>query len=283
MRMGTFPPLGLTLTLMSYGNLLPMTQIPALSTSVIGSGPGLLLAHGAGGGIEGNYAPILPALAAAHTVVAPDYPGSGATPRATGGLTADVLADAIVAEADRAGLETFTLIGYSLGTLVSVRAAARHPERVRGLVLTAGLARPDNRTRASLHLWQKLLAEGDLQAFARFVALSGFGEDFYNALPEDRVGPFLDQIAATVPPGASEQAGAVATADTTADLAGISVPTLVIAPTQDTLVSPANSRYLAAHIPGAEYAEIPTGHIPMAERPEEWQKLITDFLDRHGL
>ncbi|WP_086572131.1 MULTISPECIES: alpha/beta fold hydrolase [Streptomyces] len=260
-----------------------MTRIPALSTSVTGSGPGLLLAHGAGGGIEGNYAPILPALAAAHTVVAPDYPGSGATPRLPDGLTVDLLADALVAEADRAGLETFTLIGYSLGTLVSVRVAARHPERVRGLVLTAGLARPDNRLLASLDLWQKLLADGDTQSFARFVALSGFGEDFYNAVPRDQVGPFLDQIAATVPPGAGDQAGAVRFADTTADLAGISVPTLVIATTQDTLVSPANSRYLADRIPGAEYAEIATGHVPMAERPEEWQKLITDFLDRKGL
>ncbi|MBZ6473930.1 alpha/beta fold hydrolase [Streptomyces griseocarneus] len=260
-----------------------MTHIPALSTSVTGSGPGLLLAHGAGGSIEGNYAPIIPALAAAHTVVAPDYPGSGATPRVPGGLTVDVLADAIVAEADRAGLETFTLIGYSLGTLVSVRAATRHPERVRGLVLTAGLARPDNRLRASLDLWQKLLADGDLKAFARFVALSGFGEDFYNAVPEDQVAPFLDQIAVNVPAGAAEQAGAVGLADTTADLPGISVPTLVIATTQDTLVSPANSRYLADNIPGAEYAEIASGHIPMAERPEEWQKLITDFLERKGL
>ncbi|MFI9204735.1 alpha/beta fold hydrolase [Streptomyces sp. NPDC053048] len=259
------------------------TQIPALSTTVTGSGPGLLLAHGAGGSIEGNYAPILPALAARHTVVAPDYPGSGGTPRVTGELTADALADAIVAEADRAGLETFTLIGYSLGTLVSVRAAARHPERVRGLVLTAGLARPDNRTLASLDLWQKLLADGDLQAFARFVALSGFSETFYNAVPREQVGAFLDLLAAGVPAGASEQAGAVRTADTTGDLAGISVPTLVIAPLQDTLVSPANSRYLADHIAGAEYAEIDTGHVPMAERPEEWEKLITDFLGRHGL
>ncbi|MCA6093012.1 alpha/beta hydrolase [Streptomyces sp. SCA3-4] len=260
-----------------------MTQIPALSASVTGTGPGLLLAHGAGGSIEGNYAPVLPALAAAHTVVAPDYPGSGSTPRATGPLTVDALADAVVASADEAGLDTFTLIGYSLGTLVSVRAAARHPERVRGLVLTAGLARPDNRARASLDLWQKLLAEGDLQAFARFVALSGFGEDFFNAVPQDQVGPFYDQIASGVPAGTADQAAAVLTGDTTGDLAGISVPTLVIATTRDTLVSPANSRYLADHIPGAEYAEIATGHVPMAERPQEWEKLIVSFLDRHGL
>lgn len=260
-----------------------MTQIAALSTTVTGSGPGLLLAHGAGGSIEGNYAPILPALAARHTVVAPDYPGSGTTPRATDGLSLDGLADAVVAAADGAGLETFTLIGYSLGTLVSVRAAARHPERVRGLVLTAGLARPDNRLLASLDLWRELLAEEDRQAFARFVALSAFGEDFFNAVPREELGAFYDMIAGGVPAGAVDQAAVVAVSDTSGDLAGISVPTLVVATAQDTLVSPAHSRLLADRIAGAEYAEIATGHVPMAERPEEWQKLITDFLGRHGL
>ncbi|MBB5934801.1 pimeloyl-ACP methyl ester carboxylesterase [Streptomyces zagrosensis] len=63
-----------------------------LSTQVTGSGPGLLLAHGASGSIEGNFVPLIPALAAGHTVVAPDYPGSGATPRATGPLMLDGLA-----------------------------------------------------------------------------------------------------------------------------------------------------------------------------------------------
>ncbi|MBT2384822.1 alpha/beta fold hydrolase [Streptomyces sp. ISL-11] len=265
-----------------------MTQIPVspfgpLTAQVHGSGPGILLAHGAGGSIEGNYLPIMPALAAGHTVVAPDYPGSGATPRATAPLTLDGLADAVVASATEAGLETFTLVGYSLGTLVSVRAAARHPERVRGLVLTAGLARADNRLLASLDIWRKLLADGDRETFARFVALSGFGAPFFNAVPTEQLGAFYELLAAGIPDGAADQAAVVQAADTTGDLAGISVPTLVVATTLDTLVTPANSRVLADRIPGAEYAEIETGHIPMAEKPEEWSELITSFLDKHAL
>ncbi|MFF7728355.1 alpha/beta fold hydrolase [Streptomyces sp. NPDC008001] len=260
-----------------------MTHIPAFATTVHGSGPGLLLAHGAGGSIAGNYAPVIPALAEHHTVVAPDYPGSGATPRSDAPLTLDGLVDGIVAAADEAGLDTFTLLGYSLGTLVSVRTAARHPDRVRGLVLTAGLARPDNRTRSSLAIWKRLLEAGDTEGFAHFVALSGFGEAFFNALPEREVPAFLEVIAAGVPAGAAEQAAVVAASDTTPHLAGISVPTLVIATLQDTLVAPSNSRFLAGHIPGAEYVELDAGHVPMAEKPREWEKLILDFLAREEL
>ncbi|TVL90158.1 alpha/beta fold hydrolase [Streptomyces sp. SAJ15] len=259
------------------------TQPTALATTVLGSGPALLLAHGASGSAEANYSPLLPGLAKDHTVIAPDYPGSGATPRATEPLTIDGLADAVLAAADAAGARTFTLIGYSLGTLVSVRIAARHPERVTGLVLTAGIVKPDNRLLATVEVWRRLLEKGDLDSFARFTALTGFSEEFFNGLPSDQVEQFYRLVRESVPAGTPDQAGAVATADVSADLSRITAPTLVICPTGDALVSPAQSRRLADGIAGAEYVEIPTGHVVMAERPAAWQRLIEDFLRRHGL
>ncbi|MFE4869263.1 alpha/beta fold hydrolase [Streptomyces sp. NPDC056682] len=65
-----------------------------------------------------------------------------------------------------------------------------------------------------------------------------------------------------------------------ADLAAIHVPTLVISTTADHLAPRALHRHLAENIPGAQLTEIPTGHLPMVERPKEWQKLITDFLTK---
>ncbi|MGW1375319.1 alpha/beta fold hydrolase [Streptomyces sp. NPDC002446] len=260
--------------------------LPPLSTTVAGdpAGPGILLAHGATGSVQSNYGALIPALAASgHRVVAPDYPGSGETPRATDPLELDALADAVVAEATAAGLETFTLIGYSLGTAVSVRAAARHPARVRGLVLTAGLARADHYTTVWMELWLRLLARGDHTGFAQTGALAAFSPALLNALSPAELATVLDPDANPAPIGAADQAALVGTVDTTADLPGITVPTLVIATTLDALVPPSNSRYLADHIPGAEYAELATGHLPMVESPKEWQGLIQDFLTRHGL
>src|SRR5689334_7977855 len=113
-----------------------------LGRVVRGTGPGLLLAHGAGGGIDANYGPILDTLTAQHTVVGPDYPGTGRTPRATAPLSLDGLADELVATAVAEVVETFAIAGYSLGSPVAVRAATRHPDRVTALVLTAGFAHP---------------------------------------------------------------------------------------------------------------------------------------------
>ncbi|MFE5738818.1 alpha/beta fold hydrolase [Streptomyces celluloflavus] len=265
---------------------IPAASLPPLSTTVTGpaTGPGILLAHGATGSIEGNYAELIPALAASgHRVVAPDYPGSGRTPRAADPLTLDGLADALVAEAVRGGLETFTLIGFSLGTAVSVRVAARHPERVRGLILTAGLARPDHRANIWLDLWLRLLDRSDYAGFAQARALSGLSAEYLNGLSPAALAAVLDPDPDSPPPGSAEQTALVRTVDTTADLPGISVPALVIATTLDALLHPSHSRYLAEHIPNAEYAEIATGHVPMVERPAEWHALIETFLAGHGL
>ncbi len=283
---------------MSGVNLAHMTKIPAsaprlpaLSTTVTPAEPGtvpaahgILLAHGATGSIAANYEALIPALAATgHTVVAPDYPGSGRTPRADGPLDLDALADALVAEAVTAGVETFTLIGFSLGTAVSVRAAARHPERVRGLVLTAGLAKPDHHANIWLDLWLRLLDRGDYAGFAQARALSGLSPEALNALPPADLAAVLDPDPALPPAGSAEQTALVKEVDTTGDLPRISVPTLVIATTRDQLIHPSHSRHLAEHIPGAEYAEIATGHVPMAEQPQEWQEMILKFLAEHAL
>ncbi|WP_280346898.1 alpha/beta fold hydrolase [Nocardia neocaledoniensis] len=253
-----------------------MATIP-LQTTVHGSGPGIVLAHGAGGSIESNFGGLLPALAADHTVVAADYPGDD-TP-----LDLDALADALVAAAVEAGVATFAIVGFSLGTAVAVRAAARHPERVTGLVLTAGLAVPDNRARLAVQAWQDLLARGAYESFARLVLLTGFSPDFVNALPAAAIDELVAQTAGAVPGGTRQQAALVETVDTTADLAGVTVPTLIVNTTADLLVDPANSRALAGAIPGAEYAEIDAGHVVMIERPEPWAAVLVDFLNKHSL
>ena len=84
---------------MSFHNL---TE-PTLARTRLGSGPGLLLAHGAGSSLAGSFGPILEGLAARHTVVGIDYPGSGESPRSDRALSVDDLADERLAAADAEG------------------------------------------------------------------------------------------------------------------------------------------------------------------------------------
>lgn len=250
-----------------------------LARVVRGTGPGLLLAHGGGGGIQANYGPIMDGLAERYTVIGPDYPGTGGTPRATEPLTLDGLADALVEAADEEGVETFAIAGYSMGGPVAIRAAVRHPGRVTALVLTASFAVPNARMRLALRTWRTLLDVEDRSRLATFLALIGAGASFLDRFSAEELEATLTGMAATVPPGTPDHIDLVDRTDVSADLARLDVPTLVISTTEDQLATPYHHRRLADGIAGAKYAEIVTGHLPFAERPQEWLGLIRGFLD----
>ncbi|WP_432146481.1 alpha/beta fold hydrolase [Streptomyces sp. bgisy084] len=250
--------------------------------TVLGSGPGLVLAHGAGSSVSNTYGPILEGLAARHTVVSVDYPGSGDTPRSTTPLDINDLADQLVAAAVAEGLGTFALHGYSLGGPIAIRAAARHPERVTALVLTATMAYPNNQQALTIRVWRKLAATGDRRLVSEFLFPHALSPQAIESMPAEQLEEAITYAAAEVADGTPEHAELATRIDVRDDLAAIRVPTLVISTTVDHLVPPALHRYLAENIDGAQLAEIPTSHLPMVELPEEWQKLITDFLDQHS-
>ncbi|CAM5228315.1 3-oxoadipate enol-lactonase OS=Streptomyces alboniger OX=132473 GN=pcaD PE=4 SV=1 [Streptomyces alboniger] len=254
---------------------------PTYARTRLGAGPGLLLAHGAGSSLTGTYGPVLEALAAHHTIVGIDYPGSGDTPRSTTPLSVDDLADQLIAAADAEGLDHFAVSGYSLGGPVAIRAATRHPERVTALVLTAAFPHRDNRLALASSVWSKIAASGDRELLAQFQLMMALGTQTLESMPAEQLQQTLDYIAAGAADGSSEQTDLVGQLDVRDDLAAITAPTLVISTTDDRLVSTNLHRHLAETIPGAQLAEIPTGHLPMLERTEDWLQLITDFLGKH--
>jgi len=95
-----------------------------------GEGPPLLLVHGLGGAAW-NFSELAPLLPGKRLII-PDLPGHGASsplpaPTLTG--FADVLAEILDEPVD--------VLGHSLGGVVALRLAERHPLLVRSLVLAA--------------------------------------------------------------------------------------------------------------------------------------------------
>jgi pimeloyl-ACP methyl ester carboxylesterase len=252
----------------------------SLARTVQGQGCGLLLAHGAGGGIDTNFGPIMPGLAERYRVVAPDLPGTGGTPRAQQPLTVDGLADELVAAAVAEGLESFAISGYSLGSALAVRAAARHPKRVTALVLTAGFVTANARFSLAVQHWRELLRAGRLKELAAFMSLLGIGTETVDRMTAADLHAAMDSAADTVPPGTPDHLDLIDIVDVRADLSRIDVPTLVISTARDNLVTPYLHRQLAEGITGAQLESIDTGHLPFVERPEQWLRLQRDFLAR---
>ena len=103
-----------------------------------GTGEPVLLLHGAFGNTEGN-APILPALVKNRQVIMVELEGHGHTRDLDRPLTYENLADDTAALLKKLEIKQTDIFGYSMGGVVALGIAIRHPELVRRLaVLGAG-------------------------------------------------------------------------------------------------------------------------------------------------
>lgn len=117
--------------------------------------PKCLLLHGNPGSLL-DWASLAPLLSGEADVVAIDLPGFGRSARAGSRpefLSLERLAEDTIAVADALSWhEPFYLLGHSHGGGVAQTVAARHPERIAGLVLVGTLGAPAHRSYRQLSL-----------------------------------------------------------------------------------------------------------------------------------
>lgn len=102
-----------------------------------------LLVHGLGASSV-TWVEVMRGLAEQGPVVAVDLPGFGRTPNGDHPLTVTGYVDFLLEVADALGWSRFTLHGNSMGGLIGVLLAERHPERVERLVLVSPALPPRN-------------------------------------------------------------------------------------------------------------------------------------------
>lgn len=93
-----------------------------------------------------QYRNLIPALADRYHVIAPDYPGFGASSapdRATFAYTFAHLTDVTEALLGQLGATRYTLYIQDYGAPIGLRLALRHPDRVTGLIVQNGNAYKD--------------------------------------------------------------------------------------------------------------------------------------------
>ena len=104
---------------------------------VSGAGEPLIVLHGAYMNIP-SMGEIVPRLAQTHRVYALEFQGHGRTTDIDRRITYPNLADDVAAFMDSVGLESADVFGYSVGAIVGLQIAIRHPSRIRKLVALSG-------------------------------------------------------------------------------------------------------------------------------------------------
>ncbi|MFO0747810.1 MAG: alpha/beta hydrolase [Myxococcota bacterium] len=103
---------------------------------VHGTGAPLVLIHGAFGA-TGMFGPNLDLLGAHRQVIAVDMQAHGRTADIDRPLSVEAMADDVAALIASLGFEAADVMGYSMGGLVAMQTAFRHPERVRRLIVVS--------------------------------------------------------------------------------------------------------------------------------------------------
>ena len=133
----------------------------------LGAGPPLVLLHAASSLGRVDFAAQIPHLASAFALVLPDARGHGRTqwdPEA--GFDAGMLVDDLEAFVDAIGIDTFHLMGFSMGGLTALGFAVREPERIRTLVVAAVSVDREPRSSVARRLLDPVRIERDDPAWA---------------------------------------------------------------------------------------------------------------------
>lgn len=101
-----------------------------------GEGSPLVLVHGLGGAAA-NWTELVPRLLGRHRLLVPDLPGHGGSTALPAVSGLEPFADRVAQLAEREGMVPAPVVGHSLGGMVVLRLALRHPESVSAVVLAA--------------------------------------------------------------------------------------------------------------------------------------------------
>ncbi len=253
-----------------------------------GRGEPLVLVHGAGtSGAIWHRA--MPLLTPGRRVVAPDLPGYGGSPAAGPGFELEQVTDHLAEGLEDAGVAApYDLVGHSMGGAVAILLAARHPERVRRLVLVApaGLAalphiaaRALGVVAAPFAIARRVLATPLAGSpFVRRLALAGVARDGARVPVEHARAVLASSAGATrIGPGLAS----AATADLRPALADLRGPIGLVWGEHDPVIPPRRIDVIRAAHPDVALCVVPdTAHAPMLERPEAFCAALEDVLGR---
>ncbi|MCB1381899.1 MAG: alpha/beta hydrolase [Notoacmeibacter sp.] len=230
----------------------------------------IVLVHGSSGSTLGHFGFIFPMLAVNHRVISLDL----AMPVAEGErlelehIEAQVLAVMKAACGDT----PVTLLGFSLGAVVTAFLAARNPSRVANLVLLAGWAKTDAMMTFFNRTWFALRRAG-VPEIADYTIYAAFGAPFL----ADKTVEMMAAGAMPLDAFVDAQMELNARVDISEQVAAIRAKTLIIAGTHDTMVAPHHCRQLFGMIDDARYAEVASGHAVVFERAAEVTRLVDRF------
>jgi pimeloyl-ACP methyl ester carboxylesterase len=257
-----------------------MTPLPYSDVADLGSGPPVVFSHGTLLD-RAMFAPQTAALSDRYRTIA--YTSRAGTSRYGTERSLDDLVDDCLAVADDAGLHRFVLLGMSVGGFMAVELALRHPERVAGLVLMATQAAAY--TAEEHDTFGGLLGPLDTDGTIPETVIDAFRPVIFGKRALAEQSELVEHWTAKwrARPARSlygEYRSWIDKPDRLADLARITVPTLVLHGEGDNGIAIDHARAMHDRLPNSTFAPIAdSGHLLTEEQPEAVTAALAGWLD----
>ena len=226
------------------------------------------------------FEPIWGWLAERTQLVAIDLPGFGLSQRSDALLSPRAMGEFVIRAADAFGLGHPHVIGPCVGTPAALFAAARHPGRLRSLVVGSGAAAVPLQLGGMLKDWieapdleelrgidPRQFLTAALAGIQRYVLPDGIREDYQSSYQGNRFAESIRYARAYPAELPSLQ-------DLLPD---IYTPVLIIAGAGDSWVPPANAEFLHDRLPNSRLEIIDAGHFTWEDAASEYAALVAGW------
>ncbi|RZT31362.1 3-oxoadipate enol-lactonase [Cupriavidus agavae] len=204
-----------------------------------------------------------------------DTRGHGQSGVTEGPYTIAQLGADVIALLDHLGLERVHFCGLSMGGITGMWLGIHHADRLERLILcntAAYIGPPENWTNRAA-----AVERDGVGSIAAAVVDKWLTPDFAAGQPA-LVAELRAMLSDTDAQGYAANCRAVRDSDLRGEIAGIKAPTLVIAGSGDMPTPPADGRFLAETIPGAQYVELYAAHLSNLQQVEGFNKAVLGFL-----
>jgi pimeloyl-ACP methyl ester carboxylesterase len=230
-----------------------------------GAGPPLVMLHGATSIGREDFGPQIALFSKAFRLYVPDARGHGGTRwDVLAGFRYDWLVDDLAAFVDEIGLETFHLLGFSMGAMTALQYAVRFGDRLRTLVVVGISPAREPRASVARRLMDPLRADRDDPAWGALLGRrhdEGQGVGAWRAL--------LPAIAADV---------AIQPLLTPAELHSIDAPTMIVCGDRDPFVPVGQAWELERQLPDSRLFVVPDcPHEVTVRRPGLFNEGLAGF------
>jgi 3-oxoadipate enol-lactonase len=239
----------------------------------------LVFLHGVGGGHAAWERQVAHFTRLGHSCIAWDQPGYGGTPPVEP-YSLDRISEVLGAMLSTQSV----LIGHSMGGFVAQAAWARFPGRILALVLCfTSAAFGGGGEFARQFIAQRIAPLDEGKSMADIAAR--LMPTMRGARSDPSGLALAERIMAGIPPDTYRKAvHMLTTFDQRENLASISVPTLLVAGSDDRTAPPAVMQRMAERIPGAEYVVLEgCGHLGPMDQPDAFNAVVEGFLKKNNL